>query len=88
MEQSNRYTFYHETKSHSGRRKCVTPIWSLAEFNCVAMFGGELTKSLSRWFVSQLRTQFDLTNFPRNNRASFPQSPKLCKAFRCQFDFR
>ena len=44
MEQSNRYTFYHETESHSGRRRCVTPIWNLAEFNYVTMFGGELTE--------------------------------------------
>ena len=50
MEQSNRYTFYHETESHSGRRRCVTPIWNLAEFNYVVMFGGELTESLGRWF--------------------------------------
>jgi len=25
VEHSSLYTFYHETESHSGRRRCVTP---------------------------------------------------------------
>jgi len=41
------------TESHSGKRRCVTPIWNLAEFNYVAMFRGELTESLGCWIVSQ-----------------------------------
>jgi len=89
MEQSNRYTFHHETESHSRRRKCVTPIWNLAEFDYVALFGEELTENFD---VVQARFaaqhQFRLPNFPRNNRLSFSPSLKLSKAFRCQFDFR
>jgi len=89
MEQSNRYTFYRETESHSGRHRCVTPSWNLAGFNYVAMFGEELTENFD---VVQARFttqhQFRHPNFPRNNRSSFPHSSKLSKAFRCQFDFR
>ena len=47
VKQSNRYTFYHETESQSGRRRCITPGLNLAEFDYLAMFGEELTENFN-----------------------------------------
>jgi len=82
MKQSNSYTFYCETESHSGRRRCVTPSCNLAKFDYVALFGEVLTENFE---VVQSRFttphQFRLPNFLKNNWWSFPESPKLSKAF-------